>query len=165
LGEIRRTDPYVEEFLAAAFSLAEGEISEPVRSPFGYHLIQVTRVEKDEGEPFEEVADGIRRDLELEKGSAQFEAWLAGLRAEAAVTVFDPELRARQLVEIGRLDQAIAQYQEAIALRPHDPYLHYHLADTLERVGARDEALGAYREAAEKGGSDPELWFTLGLAY
>ncbi|MFA7386592.1 MAG: peptidylprolyl isomerase, partial [Thiohalobacteraceae bacterium] len=32
----------VPEFEEAAFAMAEGEISEPVRSPFGFHVIQVT---------------------------------------------------------------------------------------------------------------------------
>lgn len=32
----------VDEFTEAAFALPVGEVSEPVRTPFGYHLIQVT---------------------------------------------------------------------------------------------------------------------------
>lgn len=39
LGVIARDGPMSAEFLAAAFALAEGEISPPVRSPFGVHLI------------------------------------------------------------------------------------------------------------------------------
>ncbi len=39
LGEIRRGQT-VQEFEEAAFLLNEGEISGPVRSPFGYHLIR-----------------------------------------------------------------------------------------------------------------------------
>ncbi|MGP0069570.1 MAG: peptidylprolyl isomerase [Isosphaeraceae bacterium] len=33
---------FIEEFAEAAFKLKKGEISEPVETPFGYHLIQVT---------------------------------------------------------------------------------------------------------------------------
>src|SRR5690606_38061527 len=42
LGWIDRETPFVQEFLDAAFALEVGELSEPVRTSFGYHLIQVT---------------------------------------------------------------------------------------------------------------------------
>src|SRR5690606_34669442 len=41
VGLFNRESPLVEEFKEAAFQLAVGEISEPVRTSFGYHLIQV----------------------------------------------------------------------------------------------------------------------------
>lgn len=42
LGWFRRGD-MVEEFEEAAFNLAVNEVSQPVRSPFGYHLIKLDR--------------------------------------------------------------------------------------------------------------------------
>jgi parvulin-like peptidyl-prolyl isomerase len=40
LGKIGRRGPMVESFSRAAFQLQPGEISQPVRSPFGVHLIR-----------------------------------------------------------------------------------------------------------------------------
>ena len=45
----------VPEFEEAAFALAESEISEPVRSPFGFHIIQVTEIEAPRVPSLEEV--------------------------------------------------------------------------------------------------------------
>ena len=42
LGYIRRETPFVQEFLDAAFTSDVGEMSAPVRSVYGYHIIQVT---------------------------------------------------------------------------------------------------------------------------
>ncbi len=39
-----RETPFVKEFKEAAFSLEEGEISEPFKSQFGYHIVQVEKI-------------------------------------------------------------------------------------------------------------------------
>ena len=116
-------------------------------------------------QPFEEVGRSLRARLERERGLAQFNQWLQAERAKAEITINDPQLRAHQLAQAGLLDQAIAQYREAIAANPFDGYLHYRLALLLERVGADDEALAAYAEAAEYGcdRSLPLVCFGLGL--
>lgn len=41
LPEFTRTDPYVPEFIGAAFKLKNDEISEPFETEFGYHIIQM----------------------------------------------------------------------------------------------------------------------------
>ena len=41
---IERTSPFVKEFKEAAFSLEEGEISEPFKSDFGYHILMVEKI-------------------------------------------------------------------------------------------------------------------------
>jgi len=62
LGDVAR-DEMVEEFNDAMFTLAEGEISEPVKTQFGYHLIQVEKINATKPEPFEI----LRADLEFEE--------------------------------------------------------------------------------------------------
>lgn len=42
LGEFITREQLVPEFATAAFSLPVGQVSEPVKTPFGYHLIKVT---------------------------------------------------------------------------------------------------------------------------
>jgi peptidyl-prolyl cis-trans isomerase D len=62
LGFVERglMDPAFEQ---AAFELEEGVVSEPVRSRFGYHLIEVTGIEGGEPQPFEDVRDQLAAEL------------------------------------------------------------------------------------------------------
>ena len=41
---LTRKDPFVKEFKDVAFSLQEGEVSEPFETIFGYHIIQIDRI-------------------------------------------------------------------------------------------------------------------------
>ncbi len=48
-----------------AFAAEEGGVSEPVQSPLGWHLAQVTEVQAGSVSPFEEVVDDLRTTLQL----------------------------------------------------------------------------------------------------
>ncbi|WP_273126483.1 peptidylprolyl isomerase [Bacillus weihaiensis] len=53
----------VKEFQDAAFKLKEGEVSEPVKSEFGYHIIKVTDTYK----PYEEMKEALKEDIRKQK--------------------------------------------------------------------------------------------------
>jgi peptidyl-prolyl cis-trans isomerase D len=62
LGDVARGE-MVEEFNDAMFGLAEGEVSEPIETQFGYHLIQVEKINATKPDSF----DFLRADLESEE--------------------------------------------------------------------------------------------------
>ncbi|EEK74591.1 MULTISPECIES: peptidylprolyl isomerase PrsA [Bacillus cereus group] len=61
----------VKEFEDAAYKMKKDEVSEPVKSQFGYHIIKVTDIK--EQKPFDEVKGDIKKDLVQKKTQdAQF---------------------------------------------------------------------------------------------
>lgn len=57
-------DPAFEE---SAFSLAKGELSEPVRSAFGWHLIQIEEIKPAQTKSFEAVHDQLLEEIRNER--------------------------------------------------------------------------------------------------
>lgn len=64
LGEFNRST-MVKPFADKAFSMAAGEVSEPVRTRFGWHIIKVEKVNEAKTEPLSVVSDTIRDKLVL----------------------------------------------------------------------------------------------------
>ena len=51
---------------------------------------------------------------------------------------------ANAYLELGRLDEAIAEYERILRLNPNYPLVRYHLAQAYERKGLRDQARAEY---------------------
>ncbi len=62
LGTFRK-DSMVKPFADKAFSMKAGEISEPVRTQFGWHLIEVEKVNEAGKTPLADAKEGIRKKL------------------------------------------------------------------------------------------------------
>lgn len=59
LGWIRQDGSMVKPFEDAVFAAQAGTVSEPVRSPFGWHVIQVREVRSGQQVPFEQVRETL----------------------------------------------------------------------------------------------------------
>ena len=80
LGAFRK-EAMIQPFADVAFSLKPGEISEPVRTRFGWHLIKVEKVNEGRTRSFEEVAPEISSQLKGERARS--------LAYDDAETVYD----------------------------------------------------------------------------
>lgn len=80
-------DKMVPEFAAAAFSMKKGEVSGPVKSSFGYHIIKVEDIRKVQPPALNEVKDQIKQKLQEKK----LNDYVGGLVKSADVKVFDPK--------------------------------------------------------------------------
>ena len=73
LGRISRgTMKDTPEFEEAAFKLKPGEISPPVETRHGYHIIQLTSLQPAQTKPFEEVRAQIESDLKKQLAARRF---------------------------------------------------------------------------------------------
>ena len=88
-----RTGQMVPEFEAAAFALEPGQVSEPVQTQFGWHIIKLEEKTELPPPPFEEVEEQISELLRQRARSA----FLEGLRKGAEIERSDqPEGEAGQ---------------------------------------------------------------------
>ncbi len=63
-------DRMVKPFADKAFSMEAGEISEPVKTQFGWHIIKVEKVNEASEQSLEEAAEEIRKKLAQEKAKS-----------------------------------------------------------------------------------------------
>jgi parvulin-like peptidyl-prolyl isomerase len=86
LGYITRGQ-MVKEFETVAFSLDSGEISEVVKTEYGYHIIKCEDIQEEHQQTFEEARETIEKSLRSQKENSAIEALLTQLREESDVII------------------------------------------------------------------------------
>lgn len=87
LGEFER-GKMVPEFEETAFSMEEDELSEPVKTQFGYHLIKLKYKKESSVSPLEEVKDHISNQLVLMKQKEKYLDRTEKLKEEYVVKTY-----------------------------------------------------------------------------
>ena len=70
LGEVER-GVMVPTFEAALFSMEVGQLSQPVKTPFGWHLIKLDSISGGETQSFETVKSGLEDEIRIELAEGQ----------------------------------------------------------------------------------------------
>lgn len=92
LGKFQR-GMMVPEFEQAAFSLKVGEISEPVKTEYGYHLIKVEQHQQSQAPTFESAKEKVRYQLMAKTHDKVITDKLTQLRASAKIEYKAPEFK------------------------------------------------------------------------
>jgi foldase protein PrsA len=83
----------VPQFQDAAFNAKVGQIVGPVKSPFGYHIIQVEEKKPAQKATFSNTKDQIHQQLVQQQEQMQIPAFLQQLRSQAKIDVYDDRFK------------------------------------------------------------------------
>lgn len=122
----------VTEFEDAVFSMQVDQISDPVKTEYGYHIINLTDRKGAYTMELAEVEDQVRNDYIQEKSDKRFDDWYDEIHAAAQIDVKLP-LVAAYLDKEEKLELGLASFER---LREQggsdDPYLDYYIGRICE---------------------------------
>lgn len=84
---------YVPEFQAVYNKLGKGELSNLVKSSYGYHIIEVTDVRKAKIQPLSEVTQQITQILQSQRKAEAYQKFLDELKKTAKIEILVQELK------------------------------------------------------------------------
>ncbi len=152
----------VKEFEEAVFALQEGEISKPVKTQYGYHIIKVTEYKTADDATFEEKKEEIEETLLNNQKNEVLAKYIADLKDKSKIKIYDSQIRAWHELNEGKIDEAIKSYNKAQKEKPGDPYIMASLGEAYQKKGDLDKAWDFYKQAAASS-SEPAVKINMAM--
>lgn len=140
----------VPEFEDTVFSMEVGEISQPVKTDYGYHIIKLTDRKEAHTPDLAEVEDQVRDDYVQEKSDEKFDNWYAGIKQQAEISIDIPLVDA-YLIQQQDQDRGLAEFERVLDEGlSDDPYLPYYIGRLYEaKMTAAEEEKKTLEEKDE----------------
>lgn len=124
-----------KDFMAAVVEMKAGEVSAPVKTQFGYHIIKLVSRTEAKGKEFEAVKNDIEREilagkLSIEK-KEEYDKWFKAEVKKADVEILDPALRAFRLKKEENWKPAAAAYEKALKDKRYKDDLDVYLSASV----------------------------------
>lgn len=165
LGFVRRDESRDPKLMEAAFALEVGEISPIISTDDGHYILRVTEKRLVGDDEYEKNKDAIKEELINARKNQNVNQWFADYRKTANIEIFDNQMKAYNLVAEGKYDEALVEYEKAVAERPQDPYLRVSVARVYQQKGDDENVVKSYEAAVDLATSDANLRWLLGNAY
>lgn len=151
----------VKPFEKAAFSMKVGEVSELVKSEFGYHIIKVTGRKEAKGKEFNKA----KKDLKTQLSQEKFQEWFDWYKAKAKVEIQDHEILGYKLSGEKKFKKAILEYSKALENDPNNAYIYVNMGRIYMEQKQNKLALAKFEKAAEVNENDSSIRMILANAY
>lgn len=147
-------------FMETALQLAAGEVSRPVKTPYGYHIIRVEHVQFAEGEDWEKEKETIRKNLLVDQfiSTRKIDTWLSEEQDKADIRILDPALRAYRFRIEEKWEEATLAYAKALKDKRYRRDLETYLSavEAYRQIEDYETALEILAKTPEKIRREPD---------
>lgn len=157
-----------KDFMKAAEKLKVGQVSQPVKTQFGYHLIKLIDKKEAKGKAYNEEKGDLRRLALAEKlystMNDRLQRWV---KDQANLEIIDPALRGFRLKTEKKWNEAAEAYKKALSMKKYKDDLAVYLsaANVLKEAKRYDEAIDVLKKYPSEDQVNKEIQITLAQVY